>query len=459
MSHNLLDLLADEILLEILGYLFQGFDTKSFQKPATPLNPRLLAVAMTSKRLHRITLPLLYQKIAISTAMHVDKLLELLMTSFYYAGLIRSVWLGWVSHTFEDDPSEEDSTGISIMNMVEDGRHDDSMAATRLAEVVRELALPPGLVSRIQEGHSWAKSLLLLRILPQLEEIQINGESKNDEFDRILSYMLRLGIISPTLNFFGRSNGRGIIEVDMLVPAFLYGGIKHIRGFQAISPLDNLRIDSLLPRGTTFSSWYGKSNVERIELHSCTVDGGAIIELLKFPRALKTFIYSEDGNHNGEMKEDFECALTESCETLENLSFRWKEVGEVLPNDHTWILDDFTSLRHVFISYRLIFGTQPRTAVITSNKFPPSLEVLGMFPSQPDAWQIRQYGREDDWENHDYINCFKDLLLQKDSKHLPKLRLIAHLDDLPLLQPLVEIAESRGVQVALRQVDLASVPI
>jgi hypothetical protein len=144
------------------------------------------------------------------------------------------------------------------------------------------------------------------------------------------------------------------------------------------------------------------------------------------------------------------------CGTLENLSIRWKELDDFIDNDYTWTFHDFMSLTNLFISYRLIFGPQPVHADITSEAFPPTLKVLGMYPSQPDS---SREDPEDEWEEQDYVGCFETLLHKKDSIHLPNLPLIAHLDRPSLLETFIDLAASRGVQVALRQADLTSLPI
>ncbi|PVF93676.1 hypothetical protein CPB86DRAFT_789872, partial [Serendipita vermifera] len=152
----------------------------------------------------------------------------------------------------------------------------------------------------------------------------------------------------------------------------------------------------------------------------------------------------------------FEEALDVTRGALENLSVRWKETGGFLENDYTWDLSYFTSLRCLFVSYRLMFGPQPDVANFISDVFPPSLQVLGMFPSKRD--EDEEY-IEDEWKEKDYVQCFESLLLEKDSSNLPNLRLIAHFDDLPLLECIKDLALSRDVQVALHEADLESLPI
>ncbi|PVF93886.1 hypothetical protein CPB86DRAFT_789634 [Serendipita vermifera] len=101
-----------------------------------------------------------------------------------------------------------------------------------------------------------------------------------------------------------------------------------------------------------------------------------------------------------------------------------------------------------------MFGPQPKAADFTAEVFPPTLEVLGMLTSQ----RVENGEPEDEWENRDYINCFEHLLLEKDLLTLPRLCMIAHPDDLQLLEPLVQMAMDRGVRIALTQADLRSLP-
>ncbi|CAG8725248.1 10893_t:CDS:1, partial [Acaulospora colombiana] len=104
----------------------------------------------------------------------------------------------------------------------------------------------------------------------------------------------------------------------------------------------------------------------------------------------------------------------------------------------------------------LMFGPQPKTVDFSAEVFPPTLEVLGMFASQKE--ENEEYP-EDEWEDEDYVRCFKSLLLEKGVSTLPSLRMIAHPDNLRLLEPLVQTATDRGVHVALTQTDLESLPI
>jgi hypothetical protein len=61
MAHNPFYKLADEIILEILNHLNDQLHVDIEHISVDSLNPTLLAVAQTNRRLRRIALPLLYR--------------------------------------------------------------------------------------------------------------------------------------------------------------------------------------------------------------------------------------------------------------------------------------------------------------------------------------------------------------------------------------------------------------
>jgi hypothetical protein len=454
MSHNLFNKLADETILEILDHLDDGLCVSPVRIPPSPLNPDLWAITRADKRLHQITLPLLYRRITIAKAEQVNGILRLLAESPHYAGLVKSLWLAQPCHTSSDTRNDEDlATNPDTLTIEYEGSI--AMADTTQVQDAANDRLPRELLLSLQQGHSWAKCLLLVHLLPGLEELYSSTFTLDYE-DLLAQMMMGQGWISPKLRIVKMSSLWETIAAFVLVPAFLCPSVVEVHGHGVVAIEGELYCDWFLFRDSAISSLYGRSNVERIELHHSRLDKYTIMDLLRLPKALKTFIYSEAEASYATMKIDFKEALEVTSGILENLSVRWKGTGSFIENDRTWTFHYFTSLKNMFISYRLIFGPQPADAVITSNVFPPTLEVLGMYPSQPDEDEDEE--SEDEWEDASYIKCFEVLLHQKDATNLPNLRLVAHLDDLPLLENLIELAESRGVQIALQKSDLEFLP-
>jgi hypothetical protein len=455
MSQNMFNKLADEVILEILNHLYDELYVSHEQIPLNALNTSLYALVQTNKQLHRVALPLLYRHITISTAKHLHGILHLVTKFPYHAALVKRLWLAQPSHTPILTQSDEELITTSSAERMEEDEEDTALGnINELSNEAAKYPLPHDLLAGLREGHLWAQSLFLLYLLPKLEELQLGFSVA--ECDSMLAHMIHHGLLSPKLRMVGRSVDQGTVEADVLVPFFLHPSVTKVQGHRVVSSEMELQCERLLPHGCTLSSFYGKLNVERIELHSSRLDGDAVTELLLLPRALKTFIYSEAGVEHERTKLYFEEALESTSATLENLSVRWRETGGFIAEDYTWTLHYFKSLRNLYISYRLMFGPQPAHAVITSDVFPPTLQVLGMFPSQHNE---KDEELEDEWEDADYIKCFEILLLTKDSTNLPGLRLIAHLDNLRLLETLADLAESRGVEVAFEDTALESLPI
>lgn len=124
MPRNLVDKLADEVVLEILNHLDEGIDMSYDEQPTLPLNKSIQAISRANRRLRRISLPLLYRRITLSTTTHLEAFLELLVGSSYHGRLVRSVWLGWADHTLMDTQSDTDSETGSAM--ITDG--DDNLS-------------------------------------------------------------------------------------------------------------------------------------------------------------------------------------------------------------------------------------------------------------------------------------------------------------------------------------------
>jgi hypothetical protein len=334
MSQNMINKLADEVILEILNHLGDEFYGSLEQIPLNALNTSLYALVQTNKRLHRITLPLLYRRITISTDKHLHGFLRLLMGSSCHATMVKRLWLAQPSHTPILTQSDEELITTSSAERMEEDEEDTAMDnINELSNETAKCPLPHDLLAGLREGHLWARSLFLLYLLPKLEELQLRFSVS--EYDNMLAHMIYHGLLSPKLRMVGRSGGQETVEADVLVPFFLHPSVTKVQGHRVVSSEMELQCDRLLPHGCTLSSFYGKSNVERIELHSSRLDGDAVTQLLQLPRALKTFIYSEAGVEHERTKLYFEEALESTSATLENLSVRWRETGGFIAEDYS----------------------------------------------------------------------------------------------------------------------------
>ncbi|PVF93883.1 hypothetical protein CPB86DRAFT_789632 [Serendipita vermifera] len=222
---------------------------------------------------------------------------------------------------------------------------DEDLSIEDMAELfdnVKMRPLPEDVISGIQEEQPWIKCLLILHLLPRLEEVRIS--SSTPRFERLLSQMMQHRLLSPNLRMVNRTATQGTVDADTLVPAFLYPSVTEIHGYHIVSNEMETQCEWLLPRGTTFASFFGTSNVERIELYASSLDTDVIEGLLQLPRALKTFLYSNSGTEHERMKLGFGEALAYTSDSLENLSVRWKETRGWAESDYTWTLHYFAGL-------------------------------------------------------------------------------------------------------------------
>ncbi|CAG8725255.1 10894_t:CDS:1, partial [Acaulospora colombiana] len=187
-------------------------------------------------------------------------------------------------------------------------------------------------------------------------------------------------------------------------------------------------------------SHYGTSSVEELELRDTCLREEGISELLKLPRALKKFIYSEESAqisrhinpHN--FRRSLECVST-SLELLDVSLTRYKALPNALA---LWSFENFASLRALYINYRLVYGLDPDSAPCIAKSLPKSLEVLAM----------RRIHESNKWTNESVLKVWQRLLVQKSPSCLTRLRVIAHLTHYDLLLPLAELGNTRGVRFA-----------
>ncbi|CAG8759901.1 17357_t:CDS:1, partial [Acaulospora colombiana] len=259
----------------------------------------LWAVVQADKRFHRIGLPIMFRRIIVSSVSQLDGFLEMLIHSSYPRGLVKSLWLGWASDTLINTPSPQGSDAESVMVLDED----EDISIEDIEELFNDAKispLPNGMIPSILEERPWIKSLLVLHLLPNLEDLRIAFSTPR--FEGILSQMMQRRLLSTKLRVVRRTAVQGVIDADVLVPSFLYPSVTEIYGHRIVSSEMELQCDWLLPRGTTFSSVIGTSNVDHIELHESRLDTDVIEGILQLPRALRTLVYSDAGTEYERMK-------------------------------------------------------------------------------------------------------------------------------------------------------------
>jgi hypothetical protein len=407
MTPNLFDNLADELILDILNHLHANFIDRVI--------PDLLQVSQCSQRLRRIALPILYRTVHLSQPKHLDPFLEVvIMCPTIYARLVKSLTIDW-----SRIPQELEKFKVQTVD---------------LSQVARSCSLPAGFILDVNEGCSWANGLLLVHLLRNLEVLHIKPAAGQNisGFDYRFSEFLKQNLVSARLRALFWDAYQPL-DIESFAPAFQLPSTTEI---YINHPCSSKRA-AFKGRKS-----YGTSNVELLELRNADISAEDLRELLQLPRALKEFIYStaqeriySSSNIRLDIfKQAFDC-ISRSVEVLD---ISWDGII-ITPNiSDCWSFRDFVFLKALYIEYRLIYGGDPQAVPCIANSMPPTLEVLAMRMS----WRYR-------WQDYILVQKWRKLLIKKSATCLRRLRLIAHLDNVRLLIPLIELARGQGVKVAL----------
>jgi hypothetical protein len=423
MSSNPFDRLADDTILDIIDHLYisrMKCDVR-IMGPC-PLNKDIWRTSLCCRRFQRLAFPLLYHNIYITSTDFWHKFLRKVIEYPAHARLVKTLCLYHPSCRLGEINNSDSNLFI---------------------ETAKERFLPEDIISDLEKRHEDAYLWLLLHLLPHLEGLCLDaGEYYDHKLwayfpkfigDRLLPFSLRsLSLVA---------NGK--IDMQVLIPAFLCPAMTKICVYGFVSQENGKRL-WYPPPGVDVTSWYKTSKVERLELGHIGISNHDMETLIRLPRALKEFacyenctIYDQIYDANG-LRE----ALDFAAETLELLDLRWETEGP-LHGYTPWSLANFSSLKTLHVVYQLLFGEDWSTAPLVAGRLPPTLEVLAMY----ELFSI-------DWYDEGRIEAWRQLLAHKSSTCIPRLRLIANVFDFGLLKPLVELANSCGVQVAQRKEDL-----
>ncbi|PVG00139.1 hypothetical protein CPB86DRAFT_872128 [Serendipita vermifera] len=408
------DRLPDELISKILSHLNSGNNTSG------SLNSALRQLSLCSKRLWRIILPLLYHTVDFSKKEMIDALICTIKKSPNYINFIKVLRLDWSCH-FIDAGSDMDQNGQSSPYV--------------LLQSLSELET---LSIRSGEGHQVHSFL----------DVDSRFYSCNLQLCKMMhSRLLSTKLTSFTMTRYGPGN---YFDIYTLIPAFLLPSVTTIQGIRTRKDFHTSRsTDWIVPKGTTLELWYGTSNVETIELYDSRVDGGYIEQLLRLPRCLRKLAYEDIEDEELFIlatQDSLQDALSYVSHTIEILDIRWRWDDIFEPPTTIWTFNSFKSLRKLAIAYSLLFGNirKPDIGRVPpiSSLLPLSLQVLGLYTAH--------FGK---WMPQDYVDHVRKIILDKSLDTVPRLRVIAHVNNPLVLSPLIELAASCDITIAMGALD------
>ncbi|PVF93889.1 hypothetical protein CPB86DRAFT_818450 [Serendipita vermifera] len=145
MKSSMFDKLPAELVLKIASYLH-------YPKRISGSDIDLQSLSQCSKRIWHTTLPLLYHTICVPNASTVDKFLQQMIDFPSRAHLVKNLRLDWPKlRTIPQDwPNEKRQASI--------------------LQLAKTKKLPSNLISHLEKRHHWAYGLLLVVLLPNLND-------------------------------------------------------------------------------------------------------------------------------------------------------------------------------------------------------------------------------------------------------------------------------------------------
>ncbi|PVF93884.1 hypothetical protein CPB86DRAFT_829011 [Serendipita vermifera] len=426
MSSYLLENLADELILEIIKYL--DFAESWTDWPYSS-SIEVFALSLCCRRLRRITLPLLYHTIVIPGPKSLERIIQIVIQSPTHAHLVKNLTLDWSqSITFPGWPCQNHTIDFS--------------------NEARKYNLPSHFISELRfQGQTWAYGLFLMHLLVDLEVVRFKmGRGQYSEvFGSYLSTFLFERLVSNKLRFISWNAGQPV-DNRVLIPAFLCPSVTRIHGHVIVSdgPIDRPQFRY---KNTSLESWYGTSSVEVLCLSPAKIQASDLSDLLQLPRNLKAFIYYGYGYrswpYGSSTLGPFRQSLDIVSKSLRRLDIRWDE--DHMSNDDpvVWSFDNFVALKSLRISYTLVYGLELDATPCIVDKLPPTFQVLAMY-------EPRNHG----WDKEKFVEKWRVLLVKKSDICLTYLRVIGHLRSFEVLEPLVGLAGSHNVKVALDEADM-----
>ncbi|PVF94087.1 hypothetical protein CPB86DRAFT_789401 [Serendipita vermifera] len=407
MPSDRFDILADELILEILDHLWRSpITTESYKYRRS--------ISQCNSRLRRIALPTFYRTVSIPDTRSLRLFLRNVIESPIYSDLVRVLEVDW----YQSESVDQYSRNITC---IEEAR-----------TLTREL------VPRVDEEDPKVNLAHLLHLLKHLEVVDIKAGHRYDR--GILPYLAGFLSQQHSSNLQRFEWRKGDLPLEALVPALLIPSLRKLCMFSAFASesFDHQWFPDL-PRGTDLASWYGKSNVEELCLRKSDIRVQDLAQILQLPRALK--ILQCEGQFSTPLNDvgvRLQTALEHVSQSLEFLCLFWTPeswYSGSLPSFH-----NLTSLTFLVLEHPVLFDHR-RESVIEC--LPPSLKVL--FSYSP--------GDIVDEPPLDHLLPGWERLLKATSPRLPKLRMIGHQPKTTLLLPLLDLAKKRKVQIARRFLD------
>jgi hypothetical protein len=455
--HNLFDQISDEIVLEIVRYL-EIDDFLSFDKADIKCRS-LWYLSLVSRRLRRICIKPLYETIWIKSSRRFENLLRTIIEVPSYSNLVKELSLEWPDEDKEyDDSGESDEEqgqereGKREQKLNDKSVHTIPLEPTILVNLAICYQLPQDIIEKLSLGEVWAKALLLFHLLQGLEILYIDSEGLIDAgstYGILLSTMIHngqlpLNLRSITIDFCKKTSfySEEQYRLEILLPFFIHPSVKEIRAYRTGTRGGfDLTSRHWLPKGTSISTWFVKSNVESLELYGECDHAGEIGQLLQLCRNLERFVFVNQLVFNTfnflSEPEHFREPLQHVAGTLEVLKLKWNTLYQF---GTSMSFSSFRHLKKLFIHYDLLLGPDITTAPPISTVLPRHLEVLGLY----------EYGQVDSmWSIEDLIPCLRRLLIDKSPSCVPHLQVISFMDAPDVLVPLVGLASECQVEIEL----------
>ncbi|PVF94092.1 hypothetical protein CPB86DRAFT_65592 [Serendipita vermifera] len=407
MPSNCFEPLADELILEILTYLWTN---------QLPSGSDKWSISQCNRRLRRIALPLLYQTVYIPSIKSLGRFLRNTIRNPANAILVKTLQVDW----YCNDVFHLWSAHIKCM------------------ERARVYSPDQSFVWNIEEEDPKTNLAHLLHLLSELEILDIKAGPRYDRdiFPYLVNFLNKSHMSSKLQRFEWRRCDVGLLT---LIPALLVPSMKVFRCIQVVTDefFDPHWFPDL-PDRKSLASWYGQSSIEELSLIWPDINGQEFEEVLRLPRALKILIYH--GEHFPPPK-DREAALMRALDhvsaSLEFLYLFWQSTyGQC----SILSFRKFNSLKFLVLNCSFVFDPPDSTPGLRTiaKSLPPALEIFFL------------YRYSNTWPKEYILDCWRRLLSEKSSTRLPNLRFVGQQAGIPLLAPLIDFARSRKVEVVLR---------
>jgi hypothetical protein len=410
MPSDLFERLADEIILEILEHLLGRPYFRSYKKTEW-------YITLCNKRLRRIALSFLYNTAIISNLTALQGFLQNMITYPEHARSVKGVKVLW----YVNDHAKKWSKASYIV----------------CTETARIYYPHQAVVQNIEKNDPQINVISLLHLLPHLESLAItSGHGRDKSLVPYLVQFLNHNHSSTAIHTF--EWGDFDLDLRTLIPVLLVPSLKEFVCAQTslASSLESCSLSDL-PHGTNLASWYGKSNVEELYLSGVKVNGDDLVNIARLPRNLKILTYFVTHQYSRDTSQltyvDLQRALDHAAHSLEFLKLYWKPSTRHRAGPKL-CFRNFRSLKFLALECSILQDSLASTSTI-SKSLPPSLEVLYTMDCPL-------------WMQSMMVELWRDILNEKSSTYLPSLWFVGNENPWNLLSPLIDLANSRNVQIA-----------